>query len=263
MRENESSSTQRPKEFGGKSVEHAIEIACGYFGVGHADLEIKILNRESIGIFGLGEHKAKIRAMPKKRTVLVAKEEQKKEEKSPKKENEVSEKTPRDRDRDICLAKEITEGLLNRAGLEGQVEIKANEGRPCLDISGEDLSIIIGKEGQNLDALEYILNRILQYRDKDYPKIKLEAEGYREKKEKGLTLLAHRMAKKVQKTGRSTALQPLGSKERRIIHLALKGIKGIRSHSIGDGLMRRVVITPVHRTSRPPRRSPKDNGNGA
>ena len=270
MTENESSkSTQKPKEFGGKTVEHAIEIACRHFGVGTEDLEIKILNRRSTGIFGLGGHNAKIKAMPKKKMAPVTKKGQKEGGKSleiipevpaPEK-TEAAEKISKDQERVICLAKEITEELLNRAGLEGQAEIKTGEERPYLDISGDDLPLIIGKEGQNLDALEYIVNCILQHRDKNHTEINLEAQGYREKREKGLSLLAHRIAKKVQRTGRSMAVQPLGPKERRIVHLALKGVKGIHSRSIGDGIMRKIVISPLHRTAKPHRCGPKDNGN--
>ena len=257
MTENESSSTQGPKEFGGKTVEHAVEIACGYFGVGTEDLEIKILNRESTGIFGLGEQKAKIRAIPKKEMTLIAERHQRGG--SSGEGDSLTEKASRGHESDLYLAKRITEELLNMAGLKAQVDIKSNRHGPYLDISGEDLPIVIGKEGQNLDALEYILNRMLQHRNKGCPVIRLEAQGYRENREKDLFLLAHRMAKRVQKTGRSTTLQPLGARERRIVHLALKGIKGIRSHSTGEGIMRRVVISPLHRTSRPHRHGPKGN----
>ncbi len=275
MTENEFPTlTQGLKEFGGKTVEHAIEIACRYFGVATGDLEIKILNRGSTGIFGLGGHEAKIKAIPKKKRPPVTKKNQKKRGESLEtkvahpivpevpapKDTEVAEKTSKDLERHISLAKEIAEGLLKRAGLKGQAEIKIGEEGPYLDISGDDLSLIIGKEGQNLDALEYIVNRILQHRDKNHSRVNLEAQGYREKREKGLSLLAHRMAKKVQRTGQSIALQPLGPKERRTVHLALKGVKGIHTRSVGDGIMRKVVISPPRRTVKPHRCGPKDSG---
>jgi len=261
MTHNESSApAQRSKEFDGKTVDYAIEAACKYFEAKPDDIEINILTRGSTGIFGLGGRKAMIQAVLKSPTSPVT--EEKSEEKNasieaeanrvtpevPESEEDVIEpgkEAPEDRDEHISLAREITEELLNKSGLAGQVEIKTDEEVPYLDISGEDLSLIIGKEGQNLNALEYILNRILRHKVESHTRIKLEAQGYREKREKSVSLLAHRMAKKAQKTGRAVTLQPLGARERRLVHLTLKNIKGIRTHSVGEGIMRKVVINPA------------------
>ena len=271
MTDNKSSAlTQGSKEFDGKTVDYAIEAACKYFEAKPDDLEINILTRGSTGIFGLGGRKAKIKAVLKELTPPVT--EKKPEEENAPIEAEANRHTPEvpeseedvikpgkdvpeDQDKHISLAREITEELLNRAGLAGQVEIKADEEGPYLDISGEDLSLIIGKEGQNLNALEYIVNRILRHRVENRTGIKLEAQGYREKREKSISLLAHRMAKKAQKTGRPVTLQPLGARERRLVHLTLKNVKGIRTHSVGEGIMRKVVINPA----RPRQRNTKNN----
>jgi spoIIIJ-associated protein len=271
MADNESSAlTQGSREFEGKTVDYAIETACKYFEAKPDDLEINILTRGSTGIFGLGGRKAKIQAVLKEFTPPVT--EKKPEEGStpieaeanhhtpevPKSEEDVikpGKEAPEDQGKHISLASEITEKLLNRAGLAGQVEIKADKEGPYLDISGEDLSLIIGKEGQNLDALEYIVNRILRHRVESRTGVKLEAQGYREKREKTISLLAHRMAKKAQKTGRAVTFQPLGARERRLVHLTLKNVKGIRTHSVGEGIMRKVVINPAK--SRP--RNTKNN----
>jgi spoIIIJ-associated protein len=260
MTYNESSApTQGTREFDGKTVDYAIEAACKYFEAKPDDLEINILTRGSTGIFGLGGRKAKIQAVLKNTTPPVTEEKSEEEKVQIEAEAnrhipEVTEseedviklgkEAPEDQDKHISLALEITEELLNRAGLAGQVEIKADKEGPYLDISGEDLSLIIGKEGQNLNALEYIVNRILRHRVESRTGIKLEAQGYREKREKSISLLAHRMAKKAQKTGRPVTLQPLGARERRLVHLTLKNIKGIRTHSVGEGIMRKVVINP-------------------
>ncbi|RKX62248.1 MAG: hypothetical protein DRP37_02025 [Thermodesulfobacteriota bacterium] len=271
MTHNESfAPTQESKEFDGKTVDYAIEAACKYFKAKPDDLEINILTRGSTGIFGLGGRKAKIRAVLKKLTPPVT--EKKSEEKNvpieaeanrvtpevPESEEDMSEPgkdAPENQDKHISLAREITEELLNKSGLAGQVEIKADKEGPYLDISGEDLSLIIGKEGQNLNALEYIVNRILRHRVESRTGIKLEAQGYREKRGKSISLLAHRMAKKAQKTGRPVTLQPLGARERRLVHLTLKNVKGIRTHSVGEGIMRKVVINPA----RSRQRNTKDN----
>jgi spoIIIJ-associated protein len=276
MTDNESSAlTQGSREFVGKTVEYAIEAACKYFKAGPDDLEINILTRGFTGIFGLGGRKAKIQAVLKKSRPQVT--EEKSEEESgqaeavadhgilepPEPEGNMIEsggmEAPEDQDKYISLAREIAEDLLNKAGLAGQVVIKIGEEGPYLDISGEDLSLIIGKEGQNLNALEYIVNRILRHRVKSHAGIRLEAQSYREKREKSISLLAHRTAKKAQKTGRPFTLQPLGAIERRLVHLTLKDVKGIRTHSIGEGIMRKVVISPVRRTARQRQRNKKNN----
>lgn len=275
MTNNESSALiQESREFDGKTVDYAIEAACKYFEAEPDDLEINVLTRGSTGIFGLGGRKAKIQAMLKEPTPPITEEKSEEESKPieaeanrvtpevPESEEnviKVGEETPEDRDKHISLAREITEELLNKTGLVGQVVIKVGEEGPYLDISGEDLSLIIGKEGQNLDALEYIVNRILRHRVENRTGVRLEAQGYREKREKSITLLAHRMAKKAQKTGRAVTLQPLGARERRLVHLALKDVKGIRTHSIGEGIMRKVVINPPRRASRPRQRNTKNN----
>lgn len=271
MTDNESSTlTQGSREFDGKTVDYAIEAACKYFEAQPDDLEINILTRGSTGIFGLGGRKAKIQAMFKEFTPLVA--ERKPEEENALIESEANcitsevleseedeiktcEDVPENVDKHISSAMEITEKLLNKAGLAGQVKIKADKEGPYLDISGEDLSLIIGKEGQNLNALEYIVNRILRHRFESHAGVKLEAQGYREKRGKSISLLAQRMAKKAQKTGRAVTLQPLGARERRLVHLTLKNVKGIRTHSIGEGIMRKVVINPA----KPGQRNTKNN----
>ncbi|MEA1867969.1 MAG: RNA-binding cell elongation regulator Jag/EloR [Thermodesulfobacteriota bacterium] len=266
MIHNESSApTQGSKEFDGKTIDYAIKAACKYFEAKPDDLEINILTRGSTGIFGLGGRNAKIKAVLKKLTPPVTEKKPEEEKKPieaeanrvipevPESEEAVIEpgkEAPKNRDKHISLALEITEKILNKSGLAGQVEIKVDDEEPYLDISGEDLSLIIGKEGQNLNALEYIVNRILQYRVESRTGIKLEAQGYREKREKSISLLAHRMAKKAQKTGRPVTLQPLGAKERRLVHLTLKNINGIRTHSVGEGIMRKVVINPARSRQR-------------
>jgi spoIIIJ-associated protein len=272
MTQKESSElTRGSKEFDGKTVDYAIQAACRYFEAKPDDLEINILTRGSTGIFGLGGRKAKIRAVLKGVTLSVKEKESVEENVQVQVKAEVDSSVfespemresfiksgkdvPEDPDKDLSSALQITEELLSKAGLPGEVEIKHDKEGPYLDISGEDLSLIIGKEGQNLDALEYIVNRIMRHRLKDFTGVKLEAQGYREKREKIISLLAHRMATKAQKTGRPVTLQPLGARERRLVHLTLKAVKGIRTHSIGEGVMRKVVINP----SRSRHRNTKD-----
>jgi spoIIIJ-associated protein len=144
-------------------------------------------------------------------------------------------------------ARHVASEILSLTGLEGNVEVKEGDKGPFLDISGEDLSIIIGKEGNTLNALEFLVNLVVKREDKTLYRVVIEAQGYREKKEQGLRILAEKTAEKVQKSGKSISMQPMSSRERRVVHMALKGKKGIKTHSSGEGRFRKVIIVPLRR----------------
>ena len=143
-------------------------------------------------------------------------------------------------------ARIFTTQILDKAGLEAIVEINADASNPCLEISGEDISLIIGKDGHTLDAIEYIVNlNLKRSEEKGGKRIPVDAQGYRAKREDGLRRTAEKLAMKARKTRRSVAMSPMNSRERRIVHMAVKGINGVRTHSTGDGRLRKVIITPV------------------
>ncbi len=143
-------------------------------------------------------------------------------------------------------ARVLTTQILDKAGLEAIVEIKADAKEPQLNISGEDISLIIGKDGHTLDSLEYIVNLNLKRTDERGGKrIHLDAQGYRAKREEGLRRTAEKLAYKAKKTRRSVAMAPMNSKERRVVHMAVKAISGVKTHSTGDGRLRKVIITPI------------------
>lgn len=139
----------------------------------------------------------------------------------------------------------ITNEILQKSGLDGTAELGELDGRPVVNLVGKDLSLLIGKEGQTLDALEYIVNLALKRRSELNQRIVIEASGYRKRRQDSLADLARRMAYKAKKTGKAVVLQPMPAKERRIIHMTLKEVKGVRTHSSGDGHRRKVVITPL------------------
>jgi len=143
-------------------------------------------------------------------------------------------------------ARIFTTQILDKAGLEAIVEVNTDAANPCLEISGEDISLVIGKDGHTLDAIEYIVNlNLKRSEEKGGKRISVDAQGYRAKREDGLRRAAERLAMKARKTRRSVAMAPMNSKERRIVHMAIKGINGVRTHSTGDGRLRKVIITPV------------------
>ncbi len=145
-------------------------------------------------------------------------------------------------------ARVFTTQILDKAGLEAIVEINTDVSNPCLEISGEDVSLVIGKDGHTLDAIEYIVNLTLKRSDeKGGRRIPVDAQGYRAKREDGLRRTAEKLALKARKTRRSVAMAPMNSRERRIVHMAVKGINGVRTHSTGDGRLRKVIISPVRK----------------
>ncbi len=145
-------------------------------------------------------------------------------------------------------AKVFTTQILDKAGLDAIVKINTDVSNPCLEIFGEDISLVIGKDGHTLDAIEYIVNLNLKRSDeKGGRRIPVDAQGYRAKREDGLRRTAEKLALKARKTRRSVAMAPMNSRERRIVHMAVKGINGVRTHSTGDGRLRKVIITPVRK----------------
>jgi len=286
------------REFEEKTVDKAIKAACEYFGCSEDDLEVEIITRGSTGLFGLGGKKAKIKASfqvpvdkePEKKEsgeqmaerkeyepsgdtesegesqTMYAKEPEEEEEGELKEqlstEDGTEEKSGLTREaieKRVALARDITNEILEKSGLSGHADIMEQTSRPYVNISGDDISLIIGKEGQTLDALEYLVNLCLRRRDPDVNyRVVLEAGGYRERRKKSLAAMAERLAIKVKRTGRAVSLQPMPARERRIIHMALKQFKGVKTHSSGQGPYRKVVITPVRKKKYQRRQKPRD-----
>ncbi|AXA37477.1 MAG: hypothetical protein KatS3mg130_0067 [Candidatus Sumerlaea sp.] len=174
---------------------------------------------------------------------------------------------------DVLLdhAKRHLERILELMGIEAHVEaLTKRRGLTLNIISKGDGSLIIGKNGQNLDALQYVLNRIVMKGGREIVPLIVDSENYRERHYTKLEELARRTAKRVVRTGREIALKPMPPSDRKIIHLALRGFRGVHTISRGEEGNRRVVITPeqgapppkgVIRGRRPMRRNdPRSRG---
>ena len=116
-------------------------------------------------------------------------------------------------------------------------------------MAGRLLVLVVGKKGATLDALQYLINRIVSKKPSDGPGVVVDAEGYRGRREDALTDLAQRLAEKAVKTGRPVPVEPMNPHDRRIIHVALAEHEGVRTESDGEGLFRRVVIFPRSRST--------------
>ncbi len=136
--------------------------------------------------------------------------------------------------------------VLKKMGVEAEIVGEMEEADVLkLDIQGQGLGVIIGKRGNTLDSLQYLTALIANKKTQEHIKIKLDAENYREKRKQTLEKLAINLAKKVRKTNRRVALEPMNPYERRIIHSVLQSFDGVETHSEGEEPFRKVVISPV------------------
>ncbi len=108
---------------------------------------------------------------------------------------------------------------------------------------GEDMGVLIGKRGQTLDSLQYLVSLVVNKETEEYVRVKVDTENYRQRRKETLENLARNIAGKVKKTRRSVTLEPMNPYERRIIHSALQGERFISTHSEGEEPFRRVVVT--------------------
>jgi spoIIIJ-associated protein len=160
-------------------------------------------------------------------------------------------------------ASEKLRGMLDRMGVEGEVEATEDEERVVLEIKGAESGLVIGKHGATLDALQYLVNKMVARSDDEGGKpVVVDAEGYRERRAEALTELAKRLAEKALRTGRPVAAAPMSPADRRVMHLALANEPGITTQSEGEGAARHLMIIPGERAAGGGRSSQR-SGSGA
>ena len=266
------------KEFSAKTVNDAITEACTHFIVTSSSLEYEVIEEGSTGFLGIGSKPAVIKARVKSEEVEEAKsvftqeakeekpekKEVKKEVKETKKEfkannekanNEVKEavkeEAPKKRELNVDAkevekkATDFLKDVLAKMEIENEVIAKYDASEECLniEISGEDMGVLIGKRGQTLDSLQYLVSLVVNKGTKEYIRVKVDTENYRERRNKTLENLAKNMAFKVKRTRRSVTLEPMNPYERRVIHSALQNDSYVSTHSEGEEPYRKVVIT--------------------
>ena len=144
---------------------------------------------------------------------------------------------------DAKRAMEFLSGMIERMGV--QAELKACETPEQLRVQlfGENMSLLIGRRGETLDALQYLTSLNVNRGREEYLRVSLDTENYRAKREEALRKLAARMANRCRKTGKRVALEPMNPYERRILHSALQADPTVTTHSEGEEPYRRVIIT--------------------
>jgi len=204
-------------EFEGKSTEEAIENACSHFQVSPEQLEIEILSVGSPGLFGLGGRKAKIRAALREEAQTSM----------------------------LSQAQEILEQILLKMDESGKVSGRQEDDRIILNIETEDAGLLIGKQGQTLEALQYLLTKILAQKSRHKVRVTIDVESYRARHEEALVHLALKNGDKVKRSGKPVTLNPMNPHDRRIVHLTLQGDKELKTMSRGEGLYKKVIIYPA------------------
>ncbi len=135
--------------------------------------------------------------------------------------------------------------VLNVMGISNEIKSSYDEAEMTMnfEIVGEDMGVLIGKRGQTLDSLQYLVSLVVNKESEDYIKVKLDTENYRERRKQTLENLAKNIGSKVKKSGKSVSLEPMNPYERRIIHSALQDDKYVETHSEGEEPFRKVVIS--------------------
>jgi spoIIIJ-associated protein len=245
------------EEFG-RTVDEARNKALKALGVRSADepgVEVEVLDPGSPGNdVGWGRKFARVkvtlsRAAAPKGDEREARDERPKRDKREDRDardDRPKRKEPEKRsDRDDDEAPEILlEEILDLMHLQASVEEGIYDGQRVLNIVGPDLGILIGKHGQTLEALQFILNMIVNHNKEERTRIVVDVGGYRERRERTLRDLAHRMARRAYDEQCNIALEPMLANERRIIHLTLADDNRVETYSQGEEPMRKVIIAP-------------------
>lgn len=237
-------------EIEGKTIDEAIEKACRDFGVSRDKLNIEILLEGSSGFLGLGSKKAKIKAglLSIDATLgMPVSPQPKTEEKEP-----AVELTPAQFDRPPATddagvgerAKGVLEGILAHMGIAAPVSVEETAESILLNIKGDGGGLLIGRRGQNLDAIQYIVNKAANRSINGRRMIIIDTEAYRKRREESLVSLAEKLGEKVKKTKRAVTVSHMNAHDRRIIHMALQNDASLTTKSRGEGEYRKIVIIP-------------------
>ena len=200
-------------EVSAKTVNDAIIEACQKLSVTSDKLEYEVIEEGSTGFLGIGAKPAIIKAYAK-----LSVEDN---------------------------AKNFLKDVFEAMDLVVVINVKYDEEEKSMDIdlSGDEMGVLIGKRGQTLDSLQYLVSLVVNKESEDYIRVKVDTEDYRKRRKETLENLAKNIAYKVKRTKRPVSLEPMNPYERRIIHSALQNDKYVTTHSEGEEPFRRVVVT--------------------
>lgn len=200
-------------EKSGKTIDEAVEAALIELGAKREDVEIEVINEGKRGILGLGAEAAVVKVIM-----------------------QVSKKS---------VADDYLKNILEKLDINAEIKSEYDDETVKIEIVGdsEEVGRIIGRRGDTLDALQYLTSLVVNKGEKNYIRVNLDTEKYREKREETLRKLAKRMASMVMKTRKSVTLEPMNPNERRIIHSTLQEYRNVNTYSTGEEPNRCIVIT--------------------
>ncbi len=241
-------------EFEGKTKEEAIKSACEELGVSEEKLEIEVLSYGSTGIFGLvGAKKAQIKVTLREAKKARIDEERPKpdkkedEEKPDKKEDEEKPDKKEDLEAVADIAQKTSEDIISYVVDDATVTVEKYPDVIKVRIEAGNAAILIGKHGRTLDALQFIIRKIVRKKTDTKVRISFDVEGYRDRRKASLTQMALRLGEKVKRSGKPATISPMNAYDRRIVHIALKNDTSVRTQSMGSGLFRKLVVLPQKR----------------
>jgi len=220
-------------EVSGKTVDEAIAKALQQLGLDRSQVDVEVISEGRTGLFGLGGESARVLVKP-----LTGEQV------------EVEGST-------IEMAVDFLRRLLELMDVDADVTARAPEtpgdglGRSSavLDVTGDDLGILIGRRGSTLAALQYMVNHMVSRHLKSKALVSVDVERYKRRREEALIGLAQRLAETVKTSGRTITLEPMPPNERRIVHLALAGDPQVVTASLGEGETRKVAISLKRRSA--------------
>jgi spoIIIJ-associated protein len=269
-------------EFEGKNVEQAVQKAIDELKIEKRKLKYDVISYGSTGIFGLvGAKKARIRVLvPRegyKKSLsdtatkelveelmiegfeadavdIHEKSSESEDQKEPFKEIEPEEPE----DQNVAeLGNTVLQKILNLITNDTEVTCERHKDSICYKISGGNTSIIIGKRGQTIEAIQYLVEKIVNKQiDNQRLRVEVDIEGYMEKRRNNLERLGLRLADKAKRSGRPVTISQLNAHDRRIVHITLKNDSGVRTQSVGDGYYRKLIIFPKKGKNRKKNASP-------
>ena len=211
----------------GKTVEEAIEIALRELDVDRDEVEIDVISRGKAGVFGIGSEPAKVKVS---KVVLSSSKDA-------------------DSSSDVIrVARETIDELISLMDVDVMCNLRQAEseevGGPMFEIEGDDSGLLIGRKGETLRALQFMVRFLVSRKTGERANLSVDVEGYDDRRRQSLSNLANRVAQRVIKTGRSIELEPMNPRERRLVHITLSESGDVYTESSGTGEGRRVVILP-------------------
>ena len=235
---------QEPLVMSARTVEEAIELALKEIGVGRDEAEVEILSRGKAGFLGIGAEMARVRVTRRGGAVPAAPI-------APAVGDGAAEAGVADaaESGDAATLAGIAVGrILEAAGVNVTRTLRSahdpEAGGPVIDLAGEDSGLLIGRRGQTLQALQFLVTLIVRNRLDEEVRVVLDVENYRRRRESSLRDMSAKVADRVAQTGRSITLEPMPPADRRIVHTSLARHPGVRTESAGEGENRKVTIMP-------------------